>query len=344
MTLQLQDIADIVTSTLREYGPPTFQQIAQELPSYEVMGNWMKKDKVSFQGGRGISRRLMLNYQNVARHKGLYETDNTYLNDVLTEMTVDWVHADTFYVFDKAEVLANRGKSLLTNVLLPRRAQAMLSLIQVLEDKAWSAPSTTETELPYGLPYWIVKNASTGFNGGTPGSHTTVAGVSPTSYPNWKNYTAQYASVAKDDLVRAMRTGHMKMQWKSPLENANEGFRKRAAEDLRVYANSATIIALEELAEDQNDRLGTDLDSMGGRTVFKGHPLVYVPKLDDDSQNPVYFVDHSSFYPVILKGGYLVEEGPAKKANMHNVMETFIDLTYNFICVDRRRQAVFATA
>jgi len=71
---------------------------------------------------------------------------------------------------------------------------------------------------------------------------------------------------------------------------------------------------------------------------------VWVPKLDSDSQNPVYGVDHSTFYPVCLTGDYLRESEAKPAPSQHNVFQVFVDLTYNYLCIDRRRNWVLATA
>jgi hypothetical protein len=82
---------------------------------------------------------------------------------------------------------------------------------------------------------------------------------------------------------------------------------------------------------------------MDGETVFKGIPLTYIPKLDSVSQNPVYLVNMDCWYPVVLLGDMFRETGPKQHALMHNVQVTFVDLSYNYICVDRRPNAVLAT-
>ena len=213
--LAATDVADVVAGTLRELGRLKFQQIAQNLQSYEVMSQWFKTDKVQFQSGIGIQKTLMNALSDQAGHVGLLDTDNGDIPDLLDNIQVDWRHAQTKWsIIYQSDILMNRGEALITNVIEPRRADAMISLAEELEAKAWSVPSTTNKTEPWGLPYWIVTNSSTGFNGGAPGSHTTVGGVSLTDSPTFKNYTAQYTSVTKQDLLKKMRTGHRKLQWK----------------------------------------------------------------------------------------------------------------------------------
>src|SRR3990172_8672865 len=156
--LTATDIADLVAATLYDLGPLRFQQIAQSLPYYEVFSKWFKKDKVMFDSGIGIQRTLMSKLDSTsAKHVGLMDTDQ---------------------------------------VNIPRRAAALLGLVEELEDRAWgAAPGTTDKILPYSIQYWVVENATTGFNGGLPGSHPTIGGVGFTDSPNFKNYTAVYTSV-----------------------------------------------------------------------------------------------------------------------------------------------------
>jgi hypothetical protein len=83
-----------------------------------------------------------------------------------------------------------------------------------------------------------------------------------------------------------------------------------------------------------------------GTLTFKKNPIVYVPQLDDTSvftaaTSPVYQIDHGVFYPYCLKGDYLRETGPVVAPNQHNMYRVFLDLTYNIICTNRRRCAVF---
>jgi hypothetical protein len=81
---------------------------------------------------------------------------------------------------------------------------------------------------------------------------------------------------------------------------------------------------------------------MDGAAAIAGYPLIYIPQLDDDStSDPVYAVDHSTFYPVCLQGDYLRESGP-KQGDSHNTWNCFTDLTYNYLCVDPRRSGVAA--
>jgi hypothetical protein len=340
-TLAAADIADLVAGTLRDLGPLKFQQIAQNLPYYEVFSRWFRKDKVTFDSGYGIQKTLMNKLDaESSKHVGLMDTDSVNIPDVLDQLTVPWRHAQTSWgLIYQTDILMNRGKSLILNVVKPRRAAALLGLVEELEDKAWgSAPSVTDKLLPYSLQYWIVPNATQGFNGGVPSGHQTVAGVSLSDSPNFKNWTDTYAAVEKSDLIKKLRKAHRQIRFVSPV--TIDDYRGNMGDRYRLYVNEETISDLEDVGESQNENLGRDIASMDGTITFRRHPIVWIPKLDGRSDNPVYLIDHSTFYPVCLKGDYLRESQADKAPNQHNIFQVFIDLTYNYLCVDRRRNAV----
>lgn len=343
--LAVSDLNDLTAVTLRDLGPLKFQQIAQSLQYYEVFSKWFKKDKVVFDSGYGIQRNLMNTIDSTAaKHVGLLETDQTNIPDVVDQLQVPWRHIQTSWaIMYQTDVLMNRGRALIVNVIKPRRASALLGLVEELETKAWgSAPSSTDKILPYSIQYWIVENATTGFNGGVPAGNTTIANVSLTDSPNFKNYTALYTSKTKSDLVAKMRTAHRSIRFKSPV--TIDDYRGGLGDRYRIYCNETTISAFEDIGEGQNENLGRDIASMDGTITFRRHPIIWVPQLDSRTDDPVYMVDHSTFYPVCLKGDYL-RESPADKApNQHNLYQVFVDMTYNYLNIDRRRSAVLSTA
>jgi hypothetical protein len=345
------EILDLVTTTLRDLGPPRFQQIAQQLQDYEVMSKWLKGDKVQIDSGYGIQRTLMVGLAGSAAHVGLYETDDVDVKDLLTNMTVPWRHARTFWAFERREMLMNSGKALVTKLIEPRRAGATIDMAQELEDKAWAAPDASDTKYPYGIPYWITCNSTAGFNGTVSYGHTTKGGVNPTQFSAVKNYSGTYTTVSKSDLIKKLRTAKRKTGWKSPV--SIQDYRGGKADQYRLYVNETTMSSFEDVGESQNENLGRDVASIDETIVFRKHPIIYVPKLDSHSikttanaavTNPVYMVDHSTFFPVVLKGDFLRESDTMIVPGQHNVYTTFTDLTYNFICIDCRRQAVLYVA
>ncbi len=335
-----QDIADLVVGTQRDLGKPDFQQIAQEITDYEIFPVMFKKDRVTFDSGIGIQKTLMTRLPDVARHVGWTEADTPSISDLLTTLNIPWRHATTNWSYKRQEMLMNRGKSLVTNVIKARRIGAMIDMVEKFENGGWTCPTSSDDDTePFGIPYYAVKNNTVGFNGGAATGHTTVAGVSQTLHPKYKNYTGQYTNVSKPDLIKKMRTMKRKTGFKSPVD-VPDYFRGKGMR-YRVYMNEATISTIEEVGESQNENLGRDIASIDGvNMAFRGHPLRYVPKLDEDTSDPVYFLDHSTWQVVALAGDWMRETDPIRDPEKHDWFTVYLDTTYNFLCLDRRRNGV----
>lgn len=342
-TLTAQDVNDIVALTRYETGDLKFQQIAQNRQYYEVWSKWFKKDKVSFDSGQGIQRNLMNRVDSAAASMvGYTDPDQVNIIDVIDQLQIPWRHARTSWgLIYQTDILMNSGKALILNVILPRRMSALLGMVELLENKGFASPSSSTDKVdPFGIKYWIVKNNTTGFNGGAPSGHTTVGGVSLTDSPTFKNYTAQYTTVSRTDLIRKLRTAHAKCRFVSPI--SVQDYRGAIGERYRNYVNDTTIRLIEEIGEGNNMNLGRDIASMDGTMTFKRNPIIPLSVLDDDTTDPWYMIDHSTFYPVILKGDYLREGNATMIPGQHNCYAVHVDLSFNFLCLDRRRNAVLA--
>ena len=364
-TVTPQEVADLVSQVLPYLDRMSWEQVAQDLQDYEMMSRWLKDDKILFGDGIAVRRNLLTQLSGAASHTGITDTDDVDIPDLMDDITVPWRHAVTKWAYHyQTDILMNRGQSQINDTVKPRRHAAMIDLAQELEQKAWQVPNTTDKLNPYGVPYWIVYNATTGFNGGYPTgpdavAHTSIGGLSLTESPKFKNYTANYASVSKSDLIPKMRTAIRKTNFKSPVTQGDLSTPRGT--DRRYYCDEATCSAFEDLGEAQNENLGRNLATFeagghgsgrggvretDGVLTFKKHPIVYVPQLDDTTvftaaTSPVYQIDHGVFYVYCLKGDYLRETGPTVAPNQHNMYRVFVDLTYNILCANRRRCAVF---
>lgn len=357
--IALEQMSDLVLGTLKELGRNRFQQIAQKLQIYEIVANWFKKDKVQFDEGSGIQRNLMITTSKQAKHTGVMSTDSVDIPSLMAQLSVNWRHAMVGWGFAFQEVLVNRGKSLIFNIIKPRRVDALLSLADELESKGWSTPINGDTLLPWGIPFWVVYTASGAtapgdFVGSYPSGFSTLAGIDLSAAPNFKNFCCTYVTANKGDLITSMRSGHRKVGWFSPVNVAD--YAKGPYMALKYYTDNTTLTALEAIGEAQNENLGRDLAPFGGpesvkwiegQITFRKHPIRWVPQLDDTSvytaaTNPLYGIDNATFYPVCLAGDYLRETGPLRAPAQHNVFRIFIDLTYNYLCTDRRRNQVFS--
>ena len=358
MNLTDDQIIDLATTTLKELGKLKFNQIAQKLQHYDVMSKIMKKDKVQFDGGNGIQRNLMVDNSEAAKNTGLYAKDAVNVADIMKTIDVPWRHTTTNYAFERREMAMNNGSSRIVNLMKVRRGDAFLALTELMEQNFWGAPAnSTDKTTPFGVRYWINKNASIGGSGASNAGFDSDApaydsnGPGGLAHAKWHNWTGQYASITKTSLIALMRRTHRKIGFKSPIDVPD--YRKGKGQQYRIYTDLPTIESLESVGEAQNENLGRDLAPYDDSMTFRRHPLVWCPQLDAGNDNEgstantegdIFFINYAWFHPVFLKGEYLREDKPEKAPNQHTVFVNHIDLTWNILCTDLRKQAVLYKA
>ena len=277
---------------------------------------------------------------------------------LMTSLTVDPVLLWNEWSFLRDEVEHNTGKEAIYNVLKPKRQSCLEDIALLLEQKGWSIPASGSQE-PNGVPYYVVfNNSSDGFTGGAPTGYTTVAGINPTTYTNWKNYSYKYVTASKPDLVTKMRKVQRQINWISPV--SNQDYTKGQFNNYRIYCDETTLESFESIGEAQNENLGRDLAPYGtvrdvkmesNQLVFRRHPIIWIRMLDDTNVmtsavavNPVYFIDHSTFYPVVWKGDVFREDEPIRLQNQPRTFRVDVWLKYNYLNVNRRANGVLSKA
>ena len=342
MALQPEQIVDLVTDTQRELGKLKWTPLASDLQEHTAMQQILPKKRVGFGSGEQVQFQVMVAHSGAAKNVGLYAEDAVNVGDVMKTGVVPWRNTTTNYAFERTEVAINRKPARIVNLVKSRRVDALTSLAELMEGNFWQGITALDSEVdPYGLNYWITRSATEGFNGGNPtGFSSGCAGLSSSTYPRYSNWTAQYTSVTKEDLIRKMRKAARQTKFKPPVPQPTYN----TGDNYGFYTNDPVIGLLEEALEAQNDNLGNDVASKDGQVMFHRRPVQWVPYLDDDSTNPIYGINWGVMKVIFLSGEYMVENKPKQSATQHKVYEVFVDLTYNLICRDRRRNFVINTA
>ncbi len=341
MTIHADGFADHVIGTERKREPPKVSNIAQALRDYPTVRDMLKKKRRLFRGGRGIEVNLFDKLGTGADHVGLLDAENPQYQDHLTQMTTAWVHARDSYMMEyRSDVLMNTGGEKLVDIMKMREAATMMRLVAELEDKIWESPAVGDLTNPRGFPYWIVQNSSSGFNGGHEGSHTSTGGVDVAVHPNYKNYSGTFTDITKLDAVQKIRRMLKKIKWRSPVSLSEY----RSQTDMQLLMNEETQTEFENLAQQQNQNLGSDLAMYDGSTVIKKMPLRDVPQLDAETNKPIYAIDFGSTKFAILRGDFFRRTTKDGGMTQPNSTATFIWLSYNLVCYDRRRNGVLYAA
>ncbi len=326
-------LGDLVATTLRNLGRAKFTEIATDLQEHTAMPNLLNKNRVEFQGGSGAQWDVMVNHSGSFSNVGLGASDNVNIIDTMVQATADWRNSTANYAIIAQEEDMNKGEARIVQLVKERRIACMISMAEGMEQNFWGPPvAITDTVTPWGVNTWIVKNATAGFNGGLPTGYTTI-GLSPTTYPRWNNYTAPYTAVSRDDLIRAWRKAATLSRFKpavSGIPSFDTGYQ------MGYYTNYGVIGPMEEVLESQNDNLGNDVASKDGKTMFRRVDVMWVPKLEADTTNPIYGIQWGSFKTIILSGWWLKETHIPHYPGQHTVSAHFLDSTYQWVARNRR--------
>lgn len=343
--LSTDQMLDLLQSTQEKFDKPNFTDISQDLQYYEVMSRIFPQEKQQQSSGTKASRRVQVSYAGGVRHVGYYEVDSVNQADHLKDLTVPMSHTTGSHSYDIKEDAMNQGPEEIVDLMAVRRNAVLVNYAEFMETDFWGKPNDIgDDKVPFGMEYWCVQNETEGFNGGAPVGFP--AGAGGLLHDHWKNYTGEYATIDKTSdtgLIKMMRRAARKTKFISPhqVKGKNPDV---VANAYRIYVNEDTISQFEDLGEAQNENLGRDLASMDGEMTFHKNPIVYVPKLDAETNNPVYMLNFRVIYPIVMKGRNMRESKPEKSPTQHDVIVVFIDLSWNVVCENRRALTVFTQA
>lgn len=344
MPTMAADIGELLATTLANFGPLKWSLISNTLQTYTAYGRFLKKGRVEVaHGGTKVEWRLQVADTGMATRSSLYDTDQLATKDTIKTASNPWVHLKVPYSMDVRQVSMNSGAAKIIDDWQAQRVAAMMSLASLLEQDFWNAPDANDSLKPRGLRYFNTKIGATSTPGFT-GTHATgfsdCADLSSTTYTQWRNWNGTYTTVAQTDLIRKVKQAQRKCQFMPPVEHPNA---VPANPNWEQYTNDTVYGKLGELAEAQNQNIGADLAAYEGRVTIGRVPVKWIPFLDADTADPFYGQDWSTFIPVVLAGEYLRESVDSAASN-HNIKANWVDMTYGYKCLDRRRSFVLSTS
>lgn len=358
MPIRDQDIEDLLTTTHNTIRKEKFTDMSQELTEYIVVpyllttrgGLRVKK------GGVGIEETLMVEHGGRSRFVGEYDEDVIVVIDHLKKMKLFYSLLTDSLAYTRSEILDNRGKERINNIIKPRRRALYLRVAETMEENFFQVPDANDDLTPWGLKYWIVKNAIAGFNGGYPSGFTRIAQINLTEVPQFKNYTDSYVAISKTDLILKMRRAHRRTNWRSPRKDP--GVEGDTSPRRLLLANESTVEGFENIGEAQNENLGRDMAPMDagqnrfrgtglketpdGEILFKKHPIVFARSLDADTTDPVYGLDMATFAAMTQQGDNMRLGDFRQAPNQHRVFAAHLDHKHQTINTNRRNSWVIS--
>lgn len=349
MALQAAGMADLIATTLRELGRGKITDLTSTLQYHPAAKRLINKNKMTFaDGGYEAQFDALVGNNGSARAVPLGWTANPNIVDGIIQGKVPFRHTEFNWSVIRQEMDMNIGSARIVDLIKMRRLHAMVSWIEFLENKFWRVPSSSDDVTFYGVPYWVVKSATAaaetaaanyGFNGTVPSGYSTVANISSTTYPTWRNFSDAYTNVTKDDLIRKLRYAMWACNFQSPVDlpTFNKG------DDYGLYTNYTTRSKAVELAEGQNEDIGDDVAAFEGGVLINRRPLEAVPALRDDTTGVVYGLNWGEFGLIALSNTWMYETKIEKNPHQPSVFTTYTECSFNTICRNRRRNFVLST-
>lgn len=338
-------IGDLSVGTLAHIEYLKVTEIATDLQRFTFMNQVMNDAQVKTATGKSFSWKIMVNDNGAAANVGLGYQDNPTDVDTLVDATADWRNIKTDWATIKQANAMNSGPEQIVDNKLMQEKAAMISLVQLMEQNCWG-PSVTssDTLTPWGIKTWVTRPTSytaDGFTGGLITGGPTSLGISPTTYPRWKNWHFQYTNVTDDDFVRRCNKAIEFTKFESPVDGIPKlgGASKRA-----FYSNYGLIGPLQELLKASNENLGMDITKYLGSVIINRMPLIRVPYLEADTTNPIYGINSGDVCIYRLKGYWMRKVHFEDYPGQHNVMADFVDSTYQMVFFNRRSQFVGSTS
>lgn len=340
MAIDYDNLPDAVEMTLDELDRGKWIGAMTDLQKHVGFNEICKNKKEKRNKGKGIKVRFVTDHNNSAEDVGLYNTVEYSRDNNLTSGSIDWKFTEAHMIWDDREDDMNSGNAALVDAVEMERSAMMTSLAELCEKRIWGYSSTDEKRV-FGIPYWVTKNATLGYNGGNPTGYSSGrAGVSSSTYPRLKNYTGGYTGYTDQsatDLIYMMEKAAYETAWTPP---APEPGMSRNGYGKGIFTTWKVKMKLKNVAKTNNDSLGFDLSTK--EPVFRGSEITPVPYLDQNtSDDPMYILNFDYLEPVFLKDWFKKRTPVRRLSNQPHVMATDVDLVWNIRCTDWRRQTVF---
>ncbi len=351
----------LIASTLAQLPARTITSTF-EYQHYEVMDRLFTKDNITnpIAGGRTAwTHKIILDKMGSAGWRNVYGETKIIARDVLSTATGPWSRSDYHFTMTRDEALENLGRGKLVDLEISRDASAATGYADLREAAffgTWNSAADPATS--YTLKYWVPQLAQGQNGAGFYGGHvdtagTAVGGIQPSGQntttllttegvkDKWNSYqaggTGYYVDV-DEELLATMQRVWLSIHFQKPA--IVKGVEDTVSGNYRIYVNLDTRILLSDLAASFEGVGHFDLRYRDGDLTFNGAPIIWIPALDSDTANPIYFVNLNTFKVPVLNGMNMHRSSPMiVGATQHLVYVTFVSNTDQIVCENRRLNA-----
>jgi len=344
--MQASQLADLITTTLANLNKDKLTINVTDLQNFTVLPMMDKNHMMQEQGGQSIKLNYMYQDAGTAKNNGLFYTQSYGVSDMLTTGSIPWRYGSNHVEWETREPAMNKGAKRILDLVKTRIVGAKYSWWKLCEDNFWSKPAdSNDITTPWGIDMAIVAATGTpSFQGGAPSGFTTYAEINSTTYPRWNNWAGEYTALTLADVVAKIKKAMWQTDFTVPPKLAVKSM-DFTRDDVEMFSTYDVIEALANIAEGRNDNLGNELSKFQDSVMVNRAHIRAVPKLTADrSNNPIYGINWATFGLVKLEGEWEVETPAHPIPNQPTTVTQNWDYTYNYGCVDKRRNFILTQA
>lgn len=346
MTMRPEDLDDLVELTYNRYIKQNqWSDISLDKQDH-IITRFFSGKKTPMRGTPKVIWKVQVENAGTARWTELFDKDTSNVQNQFVGAEEPWALHTSSYEYDVREPDFQGSDALtIVDVIKGREHGMYNNMYEDFENALWTAPtSSTQRPRPMnGIPYWLQKSATLGFNGGDPNGFTAGAGgIATGTYSRWKNFTGTYSAISRDDLVdkwiKAMDFTKFKAPHNYPgLNGSGSG----SEGNYEFYTTHTVLQGLRRFLDTRNENL-TDVTGMAAKVPFMGIPVRWVPALTHssetayDSSNPVYGINWQNFQLFFQRGWDMKRTPPYMVAGQNKVRRVVLDSTLQLICTSRR--------
>jgi hypothetical protein len=338
--------------------------------NYGVTDDFRRAKMIS-KDNKSFHHALMVNSYDNNQYDSFFQPDSLTRTNLGEEGTSYWSAQKTGWFADRREPGYPKGASSeqIVAVFDMHRNNMWKKFYEFNELARWINPtapndgSTGQVQVN-GIPHFIVSSATAavGQNGGAPSGYTTVSGLSRTTYPQLKNWTATATDMSANGGQKKISQMIRRMRWVVPRQLPGE---EAPALDYEILSHETPW----ELYQDQkyafrgDDNISKDPAALRGSAkadnntlMIQGVPWRWVDALSNsttrdgttnaayNSAQPVYLLDHSTWIVYAAEGIFMDESEPRWSDSAHNVLNLHMDTIYQRVCVNPGANGVITFA
>lgn len=342
MPISPENILDIAQRSRKSVTKREFVNLTTDRQKFFAMPWLLGREHTATEAGPGVEWKIMKDTEGTARATEYYEADDLKAKDVLANCLLTFRQVEASYVIDVRELTDAVSPEKILDAIMTKEHGMWMDLAEYLEAKFWSLVPASNTKDIFGLPYYVVKNATSGFTGSNPSGYSAVANVDSDVITRYRNWGGTYAALTEEDGLAAMIEMWRKTMFESPRRVPELAPGQSGSS---WYCNYVTWAALQREMRSRNDNHQTSLTWKDGQASVMDRIVEWVPYLDASTDNPIYKVDWSALDLVLKKGEVFRRTGPDKLSGMsHNEVASWVDLATVPRCWSRRALGVLYQA